>query len=610
MYAGRIPDDIIAAVLKHHDIVDVVSKYVHLTKQGRNLVGLCPFHSEKTPSFSVSPEKQMYYCFGCGSGGHVIRFLMNIEGLSFPEAVRRLAEEAGISRGRNDLFFEETPEQQERKVMIGGHELAVKIYHYVLRNTAEGQKALSYLRGRGFTDRLIEEFEIGYAPPTWDMLLRYLVKNGFDPPVMEKAGLLSKRDGGGFFDRFRDRIMFPIHDVSGRPIAFSGRSLDGSGPKYLNSPETPLFQKSRTLFNLHRAKAAMRKTDTAVLFEGFADVIRAWQAGVKGGVAAMGTALTEHHARAINRMAKQVIVCYDGDDAGQTAVHKAIPLLAAGGGEIRVALLPNELDPDEYIAEHGAEAFRRQVLDGAVSVAAFKLRHLRRQIPPVGDDGKLKYVQAALQIIAALPTPTEREFYVKQLSEEFAFSVEALTEQLNGIRLRMQKNSLQRDKNHFRWNNVMQGKSGRSGGRTLLPAYHNAERKLLAAMMEDRELALHVQEELGGAFNVEAHAAIAAYLYAYYAQQHEPNPSLFIASLDDEGLAALAGQLAFSEDSGIAGDPQVVEDYIREIRKFPKTQAIKQKKQEQEQAIRIGDVQRAAQIGMEIKSLELELKSL
>ena len=185
MYAGRIPDEIIAAVLRQNDIVDVVGKYVHLTKKGRNFVGLCPFHSEKTPSFNVSPEKQIYHCFGCGAGGHVIRFVMNIEGLTFPEAVRSLAEEAGIVWRWGDAALEETPEQRERKAMIAGHELAVKIYHYVLKNTAEGQKAVRYLRGRGFSDKLIDEFEIGYAPRTWDMLARYLAKNGHDPETME-----------------------------------------------------------------------------------------------------------------------------------------------------------------------------------------------------------------------------------------------------------------------------------------------------------------------------------------------------------------------------------------------------------------------------------------
>jgi len=611
MYAGRIPDEIIAAVLRQNDIVDVVGKYVHLTKKGRNFVGLCPFHSEKTPSFNVSPEKQIYHCFGCGAGGHVIRFVMNIEGLTFPEAVRSLAEEAGIVWRWGDAALEETPEQRERKAMIAGHELAVKIYHYVLKNTAEGQKAVRYLRGRGFSDKLIDEFEIGYAPRTWDMLARYLAKNGHDPETMEKAGLLARREDGSYTDRFRDRIMFPIHDAAGRPIAFSGRIIDDDGgPKYLNSPETPLFQKSRTLFNLHRAKSAIRKTETAVLFEGFADVIKAWQAGVRNGVAAMGTALTERHARTIRGMAKRVIVCYDGDGAGQSAAQKAIPLLEADGGEVRVALLPEGTDPDEYIAAHGAEAFLSQVIDGAVSVADFRLLMLRRQIPPVGDEGKLRYVQAALRIVAALPTPVERELYVKRLAAECGFSVEALNEQLAGMRRQAQKNGRARDNNQIRWNNVMQGAGGAKSARALLPAYHNAERKLLAAMMEDRELAMHVQEQLGDAFNVEAHAAIAAYLYAFYAKEKEPNPGLFIASLEDERLAALAGQLAFSEDSGIAGDPQVVEDYIREIRKFPKTQAIKQKREEQQQAERIGDVRRAAQIGMEIKSLELELKSL
>lgn len=608
--SNKIPEEVIAAVLKHHDIVETVGKYVHLTKQGRNYKGLCPFHSEKTSSFTVSPEKQIFRCFGCGAGGHVIRFVMDIEGYSFPEAVRIMAKEAQISVQWEETSAEETEEQKEFSTIIAAHELAIKIYNYVLKNSVEGHTALEYLRARGFTDLLIEEFQIGYAPASWDTLVRYLTKNKFDPVLMEKGGLISaKQDQSGYVDRFRDRIMFPIHNNQGKPIGLSGRIVGEGQPKYLNSPETPVFNKSRTLFNLHRSRSAIRKSGVVVIFEGFGDVIRAWEAGTDNSVATMGTALTDSHARMIRRVAEQVIVCYDGDQAGLAAAYKSLDLLEKEGCTVNVALLPDGLDPDDYIARYGKDAFQLQIIQSAVPSTKYRLIYLRRSFPVRSDEGNLKYIQAALKIIAELESPTEREFYLRELSVDYQYTMDALHEQLHQLRQQSQNLKRHRDKNEIPWNNVMQGESVKKGVPSLLPAYHNAERKLLTVMMEDREVAMYVQEHLADQFHVEAHAAIAAYLYAYYAQGNEPDPSRFITRLEDENLVNIASAMLMT-DTGSGIHAQVIEDYIREIKKYPKQQAIRMKKEDQSQAMRSGDMQRAAQIGMEIISLEKELKSI
>jgi DNA primase len=610
MLSGRIPDEVIAEVLKQHDIVEIVGKYVHLSKHGRNWIGLCPFHSEKTPSFNVSAEKQIYRCFGCGAGGSVIKFVMEVEGLSFPEAVRELAEDANIVHDWSSAPQEETEEQKERGRMIEGHELAAKIYHYVLKNTSEGNKAMQYLRDRGFTDKWIDDFQIGYAPIGWDTLVRYLTKNNFELPLMEKGGLIAARsEGNGYIDRFRDRVMFPIHDPKGRVLAFSGRSIGDAQPKYMNSPETPLFNKSRTLFNLHRARPAIRKSGVIVLFEGHVDVVRAYETGVNHGVATMGTALTEYHAKLVRRLAEHVVICYDGDQAGQAAASKTMDLLQREGCQVRVALLPDRMDPDDYIGKHGGDAFRSQIIDGAVSATKYRLIYLRKGFPLHTDDGKLQYIQAALRIIAGLTAPTEREYYLKELSIEFQFSIEALNEQLHQIRAQAQKNNHQRDNNEISWNNVMQSESGMQGVPALKPAYHNAERKLLSVMLEDRDVALYVQEHLADQFNVDAHAAIAAYLYAYYSQGNDPDPSRFIAQLHDDKLSAIVSALSFSEAVG-GNQLQVIDDYMKEIRNYPKLEALRQINEEQKHAVRSGDKQRAAQLGMEIISLKKELKSI
>lgn len=377
---GSIPEKVIDAVLEQHDIVDTVSRYVHLTKQGKYMKGLCPFHSEKTPSFTVTPERQIFYCYGCGKGGNAIKFRMEIEGLSFPEAVKVMAEESHIAvpEGLGGPAHQPNP---ERDRLLQAYEWTAKFYHYLLKNTEHGKAAMDYLRQRGFTDKMIDLFQIGYAPDTWNTLVQFLSRRSFDLEEAEKGGLLTKRsDGGDYLDRFRDRIMFPIHDRSGKVIAFAGRILGEGQPKYLNSPESKLFNKSRTLYNLHQARPSIRKSRQIVLFEGYGDVISAWEAGVQNGVATMGTSLTENHASLMKTMADEVLVCYDGDRAGQAAAMKVIPLLENVGLNIRIAVLSDGLDPDEFIRKYGAERFMRQIIEGAVSTTKFKLIYLKKTI--------------------------------------------------------------------------------------------------------------------------------------------------------------------------------------------------------------------------------------
>ncbi|MGO4375307.1 DNA primase, partial [Paenibacillus sp. MCAF20] len=294
MTFAKIPDEVISEILKHNDIVETVGKYVHLTKHGKYMKGLCPFHSEKTPSFTVTPERQIFYCYGCGKGGNVIRFLEELEGYSFPEAARALAEDAGIAvpdSWSSDDGGSNNPENAERAKLIEAHELTAKLYHYMLNNSKQGVEAKRYLRERGLSDKLIDHFMIGFATDEWNRLADFLEKRGFDLALMEKGGLLSaKTDGSGYVDRFRNRIMFPIWDKDGKTTAFAGRIIGDGQPKYLNSPETMLFTKSRIVYNLHHARTAIRKSKQAVIFEGYMDVIKSWSAGVKNGIATMGTA--------------------------------------------------------------------------------------------------------------------------------------------------------------------------------------------------------------------------------------------------------------------------------------------------------------------------------
>lgn len=599
---GTIPEEVIEAVLRQHDIVDTVGRHVHLTKQGKYMKGLCPFHSEKTPSFTVTPDRQIFHCYGCGKGGNAIKFRMEIEGLTFPEAVRMMAEEAQIPYDFG-AGSQDRPRDLELEQQLQAHEWSSKLYHFLLKNTEYGKPAMDYLKGRGFTDKAIDTFQIGYAPARWDTLVQFLEKRSFDLGSMEKGGLVSaKQDGTGYVDRFRDRIIFPLHNRNGKVIAFAGRVLGDGQPKYLNSPESKLFSKSRTLYNLHQAKSEIRKSRQFVLFEGYGDVISAWEAGVHNGVATMGTALTESHASMMRGLADEVIVCYDGDNAGQAAALKSISILESIGFNTKIAMLPEGLDPDEFIQKYGAERFRHQVLDGAVSSVKFKLIYLKKNHILLEEDGKVAYIKDAMEVIAPLPSPTEREIYLKELSTDLQVSFESLKQECNEKRQALQKNGFSGDNNAKRWNNGRH-KKGQASMPVLLPAYHVAERRLLSFMLQDEEVAKYVGERLGDHFNIEDHAAIAAYLYAYYAQGKEPDASMFISSLQDERLEQTVISIAMIDTPG-EWTTQELDDCIREIQKVPLMVQIKRKKEEMVSAERAGDFLRAAQIASEIIALE------
>ncbi|MEV2284606.1 DNA primase [Paenibacillus larvae] len=608
MRVGRIPEEVIEAVLKHHDIADVVGKYVHLTKQGHYLKGLCPFHSENTPSFTVTPERQIYHCFGCGAGGGIIKFLREIEGYSFAEAVNHLAEEAGIPITWETADPVQTKQQQERTEVIKAHDHAAKVYQYILKNTEQGKQALDYLRSRGIADKLIDRFQIGYAPARMDTLVRQLERNQFSLSLMEKGGLISiKSDKNGYIDRFRDRIMFPLHDFHGKIIAFAGRALGDVKPKYMNSPESILFNKSRSIYNLHHARAEARKSGEILLLEGYMDVIKAWEAGITNAVATMGTALTPEQSEILKRNADRVIVCYDGDPAGQNAAYKSIPILEKSGCAVKVAMIPEGKDPDEYITAYGPERFVRQIVEQAVPAMKYKLLFIRKNFKLHNEFDKLRYLKTATKMIAALHSPIDREHYLKQLSSDFDTSLESLKQDVAAIRFDLEKKQSLRDNKEFLWNNVRNNGNRVQKSPSLFPAYHNAERQLLAIMMHDPEVCRYVQEQVGDEFNVEDHAVLAAYLYAYYSQYAEPNLGRYMAMLEDTNLENLASSIALIGAKHGLND-KVIDDYIREIKKYPRQQEIKQKKEEMRQAELSGDPLRAAQILSEIIALEKQLK--
>ncbi|SFA95794.1 MULTISPECIES: DNA primase [unclassified Bacillus (in: firmicutes)] len=599
--AERIAEEKLEQVRQAVDIVDVIGDYVQLKKQGRNYFGLCPFHGENSPSFSVSPDKQIYHCFGCGAGGNVFSFLMELDGLSFQEAAAKVASKANI-----DLEIETPGALREKNVpvehqsMIEAHELLKKFYHHLLVNTKEGQHALEYMLNRGFTRESIDKFQIGYALNSWEFATKLLTKRGFSPEIMEKAGLIIHREkDGSYFDRFRDRIMFPIADRNGNTIAFSGRSLGAEEPKYLNSPETAIFNKSKILYNFHIARPVIKKSQHVILFEGFADVIAADRTGVENGVATMGTSLTEPHISLLRQNAETITICYDSDSAGIEAAHRAATMLTKAGCQIKIAMLPDGHDPDDYIKKYGGEKFKNEVIDYSLTWMAFKLLYLRRRKNLQVEGDKLLYIEEVLKEISQLPNMVEKDHYLRQIASEFSISLDALKQQEMQIHSANKKQASNRSEEKKRVVNHQQPRRDKE----LKPAYHNAERRLIAHMLKDRDVAYKVQDLLQGTtLNIDEHQAIITYLFGYYEASQNPEPSAFLTFIEDAQLRRVAANIQMMSINDELSD-QELHDYIKQVKNYQQLMKIREKEVQQKEAEREKDYLKAAALAMEIIQL-------
>lgn len=601
--AERIAEEKITQIRQSVDIVEIISEYVQLKKQGRNYFGLCPFHGENSPSFSVSTDKQIYHCFGCGAGGNVFSFLMELEGISFIEAAIKLAEKANIELELNfSVNGKGKSVSPEFQSILDAHELLNKFYHHLLVNTKDGQHALEYLLKRGFTRESIDKFQIGYSLNSWDFVYKFLTKREFSPELMEKAGLIIKREKDGtFFDRFRDRIMFPIFDRSGNTIAFSGRSLGAEEPKYLNSPETVIFNKSKILYNFHLAKPNIRKLQQAVLFEGFADVIAADRSGVENGIATMGTSLTEEHITLLRQNTQSITLCFDSDKAGIEAAYRSGNMLIDAGCTIKVAMMPDGLDPDEYIKKNGPEKFRNEVIGASLTWMAFKFLYFRRGKNLQIEGDRLAYIETILREISKLTKAVEKDHYLRQLATEFSISLDALQQQLKQIFFsEKRKSNGQNPPNNPP--SVMVKPENK-----LKPAHYTAERRLIAHMLKDRDTAYRIQDLLGGnTFNIDEHQAIITYLIGFYEEHFEPDSSAFLTYIQDDNLRRIIADIEMMSINDELSN-QELNDYIKQVLNYQKLLKIKEKEVELKEAERRSDYSKAAAIATEINQLRKSL---
>ena len=444
-----IYDEFIDRLRSESDIVSILSDYVPLKKKGKNYWGCCPFHHENTPSFSVTPDKGFFYCFGCQSGGNVFNFLMKIENISFFDAVKVLAQKMNIPLPEKEKSSRELARERENSKLYRVNEMAREFFYACLTKTVYGKKAREYLNSRGVTDDVIERFKIGFAPPAWDKLVNAFLERGVEQEVLLKAGLIVERNSGdGVYDRFRSRVIFPISDARGRVVGFGGRVIDDSQPKYLNSPETSVFNKRYILFGFDAAQKFIKESGQAIVVEGYMDAITAHAFGIRNVVASLGTAFSPEQAKLLLRNAKDIFFAYDSDAAGQNATVRALSILRNLGANVRVILIPDGKDPDEFIRKHGTEAFQSLIAE-ASDILEYQIKQAFQSIDYSGLEGKVAVVSKIVPILAEADNAVEVNAYIASISQTLAIDESAIRSEVRKFLFQQQK-----DKNVNKGKNI------------------------------------------------------------------------------------------------------------------------------------------------------------
>ena len=601
----RIPEETIEQIRTSNDVVDVISEYVQLTKRGRNWFGLCPFHNEQSPSFSVSQDKQIFHCFGCGAGGNSITFVMDIDNLSFQEALGKLGSRVGIEIDIEPQTGETSSVSKEETRMKEAHTFAMNYYHHLLLNTEEGEKALQYLEERGFSRELIEQYRIGWSLPNWDALTTLLDRKGFSLAEMAQSGLvIQKENKNEYFDRFRERIMFPVRDETGHVIAFSGRVLntDSQDAKYMNSPESPIFQKSKVLYNLDVSRPIIRKKHKVIVMEGFMDVIAAAKAGIMNTVATMGTALTKEQINKLKRLTDTVTICYDGDSAGFEAAKRAAQLLVQDKMKTEIALLPDQMDPDDFIQSNGAEAFEKQIIDRPHAYLAFMMMAARRNKNFQFENDTLQYVQEVLEYFVGNTSPVERDLYIRQLAKETNISEEAIYQQFRKIEGKSLKQSTRQQATPVAQNMPV--------SRKLVQAIDRAEKLLLAHMLHQVDIVDSLHQEHGlHVFIHDSYEAIFVRLIGFYDTYPQADTHRFLEMLEDTELRKLVMEATLTER-----DPEhareEVSDCLRQINKHRIELQIQLKMHESKEAEKMQNMTSALALAKQIIDLKKSLSTM
>ncbi len=532
-----IPNDKISEIKNSADLVDVVSEVVLLKKTGKNYLGLCPFHSEKTPSFTVSPEKQIFYCFGCGAGGTVFSFLMKQEGISFPDAARSLARKYGIEIPITHLSSEQKRLITERENLLNVNKEAMIFFCQTLLKRSEGKNAKAYLLSRQLTKKTIDDFYIGYAPSGWEHLVNHFSKKKMPANLVEKTGLiLLKRSRGGYYDRFRNRVVFPIFNLNQQVIGFGGRVLDDALPKYLNSPETPVFNKSRSLYGLNRAKKRCRESNTVFIVEGYFDLLALHQHGIENTVATLGTGLTKEHIRLLKGFVSKFYLVYDSDDSGIKAAQRVIEIFRAEEVDARIVVLPAGHDPDSYLFSSGSEAFM-DVVSKALGIIPFLIESAVKK-HGLSVEGKIRIISDLKGPLALINDRIARSLYIQKISERIGVDEAAVLEKVRETSSR--KTTISNQIYHF----------DKTGVKTKAPKEMGSklERKIIEMMLQFPDAISEVtRRNLLKHFEDEMLRSIGEMIVGYSGPFNQ-FVSDMITSIDNEEKKRTINSLAIGED--------------------------------------------------------------
>lgn len=561
----RISDDMIAHICDENDIIDYVSQYVQLKKSGRDYSGLCPFHHEKTPSFHVSREKQLFHCFGCGASGNLVQFVMRSENLDFVDALKVLADRAGIIIPEDDGNFSDENHEKKKRI-LAMNKYAARFFYDCLKDKSTGEKGQQYFVKRNIPWKTVTVYGLGYAPDSRDMLLKHLTSKGFKTDEIVEAGLAVSREGK-IYDKFRDRVMFPIIDVRGNVIGFGGRIMHDSKeingykiPKYLNSPETPVFDKGKNLFSLNLAKNA--KSSEIILCEGYMDVISVYQAGIKNIVATLGTAITENQAKLMLRYANEILICYDSDEAGTKAALRAIDVISDAGGRSRVIRLKNAKDPDEYINKNGVEKFK-EVVRNAVAATEFKISLIKKQYDITSTEGKILFIEDVVKVFTKLKDAVEVDAYITKVAEDTGISRDAI---LSKYREKASKNTYRRIPTKTEYQKKTEQKQREVvREKKVTASLLEAEKRLIGLISQSKKLYKIASAQIKAEeFSTEVYRRLARMIYDSYENDTSPDGAMILNSFSGEDVSEASA--VFYNLEVYSGDEETVRELLYTIK--------------------------------------------
>lgn len=549
---AHIPDNILDQILDRCDIVEVISGYIPLKRLGRNYKALCPFHHEKTPSFVVNPDKGIFHCFGCGAGGNAFSFVMKYERLEFPEVARMLAKKAGVALPE---YTAADPAKSDSALsgIYKAHELATAYFQNILVSP-QGKETKDYLAKRGVKNDTAARFKLGFSADSWDGLLTYLKKKGLGEAIIERSGLIiPKSDGTGYYDRFRKRLIFPIFDQKDRVIAFGGRVLDDTLPKYMNSPETPIYNKSKTLFGLNLTKRHIGEKDAAVIVEGYMDLLIPYQGGINNIIASCGTALTQDHIRFIKRHSRNIIMVYDSDKAGEMATLRNLDILLAEDMNVKIAELPKGYDPDSFVNKNGAAAFAK-ILAGPTGLFEYKLSRLISYHKGDTIESKVRIAGEMLMTIAKVNNDVLRSAYVKRLAESLGLDETSL------------RTELAKPKKEYSGGSY-DGKTTAAADKADIGSLSIADKTLIGLMVEDNALIPAIKEKISHAeFRNSLARDIIAGIFSLHAENKPVSYTSLINRLGIDGVDNVLSEIASMQEN-LADKKRNLEDCVRWVKK-------------------------------------------